>query len=170
MTNQAYLCQYILKRNHLYVIQGWWDVSEIRHFTNVCGAGWAVLRWYSWAPFITLQSNSWKTNQETDEVLSRFFFFLALLCSNIEVFLPLCLCVELTDSWWDVGNECFSVKPEKCVRQGFVCSSCRCLPEGTCGATPSHGLSGFLVGINAEVSGSNPACVLSDQSLCIRTA
>lgn len=27
-----------------------------------------------------------------------FFFFLALLCSNIEVFLPLCLCVELTDS------------------------------------------------------------------------
>jgi len=50
-----------------------------------------------------------------DEIFVMSFF--QLCCAVIQKSsLPLCLCVQLTDWWWGVGNECFLVKPESCVQ------------------------------------------------------
>lgn len=43
-------------------------------------------------------------------------------------------------------NECFPVKPENCVQQGFVCSACCCLLVGNHQHYSSCRLSGFAPG------------------------
>lgn len=122
MTNQAYLCQDILKRDQIYDLQSWcwceWDFA-FQEFMQP---------WQCRITVIQLGTFHHTAKQLLKAKLrGRWDFchvcFSALLCSNIEVVLPLC-----SIDWFVMGcGKCFPVKAGICVQSGFVCSLCRCL-------------------------------------------